>query len=132
MADSKKGNLWLNLGWGAIILFLTPIAAIVICFTVIGIPLGLITLALYGIALYLSQIPVALCIGRTIIKRSRETESKSMQVGAFAAGLAILAVLRAIPFIGFFIWLAAALFGLGTLVTSKKSLRLENSVKAST
>ena len=125
MSDSIRNNTWQTLGWGALILFVTPIAAIIVCFTVVGIPIALIALALWGIALYLSQIPVALCIGRLIIRRSREVESRGLQIGALAAGLAILAVLRLIPFLGFFIWLATALFGLGSLVTSVRRLRVE-------
>ena len=125
LADAIKTNPLSSLGWGALLLFVTPLAAIVVCCTVIGLPVGLIALALYGIAIYLSQIPVALCIGRLIIGRSRLVESRGMLVGALATGLAILAILRAIPVIGFIVGLATALFGLGALVASQIKLRAE-------
>lgn len=117
-ADSIRKRPWLSLGWGALILFATPIAVIVACITIVGIPLGLIALALYAIAIYLSQIPVALFIGRWIIGRFRGVESRAILVGALALGLAIISLLKLIPYFGFVIGLATVLFGLGTLVVS--------------
>lgn len=118
IAESIRTGPWLSLGWGAVILFATPIAAIIVCVTVIGIPAGLIALALYGMGIYLSQIPVGLFIGRWIIGRFREVESKAILVGALAAGLVILSLLRLIPYVGFFIGLAVVLFGLGAVLVS--------------
>jgi cytoskeletal protein CcmA (bactofilin family) len=114
-ADAIRHRPLPSLGWGAVLLFATPVAAIVVCFTVIGLPIGLITLALWGIALYLCQIPVALFLGRLIIRRATETEAKGLQIGALAVGLVILVVLRIVPYLGFVIWLATSLFGLGSL-----------------
>ena len=125
MAGSIRTNPWQSLGWGALILFATPVAAIIVIATVIGLPVGLIALALYGIAIYLSQIPVALLIGRLIIRQSRELESKGLMVGALALGLAILLILSLIPFVGWLVWLFTAMFGLGTLVTSVRRFRAE-------
>jgi len=112
-------------GWGAMILFLTPIAALIVCFTIIGIPMGLITLALYGIALYLAQIPVGLFIGRWIIGRFRLVESKAIMVGALAVGLAILKLLSLIPYFGFFVGFVVVLFGLGAIVAAERKRRAE-------
>jgi cytoskeletal protein CcmA (bactofilin family) len=118
MADTIKTKPWWSLGWGAIILFGTPIAVVVVCITIVGIPLGLIALAFYGIAIYLSQIVVALFIGRWIIGYFAKTDSRGVMVGALALGLAILCLLRLIPYAGFFIGLAAVLFGLGAALVS--------------
>jgi len=118
MADTIRNKPWWSLGWGAIVLFATPVAAIVVCITIIGIPLGLIALALYGIAIYLSQIPVALFIGRWILGYFSKTDSRAVMVGALALGLAILCLLRMIPYVGFFIGLVAVLFGLGAALVS--------------
>lgn len=125
VADSVRTKPWPSLGWGAVILFATPIAAIIVCFTVIGIPVGLIALAVYGIGIYLSQLPVALLIGRLILRRLTEVESRGLLVGALALGLVILVILRLIPFLGFWIGLATALFGLGAVVVSERRLRTQ-------
>ena len=71
IAESIRSRPGASAGWGALILFVTPIAAIIVCITIIGIPVGLIALALWGIAIYLAQIPVGLFIGRWIIGRFR-------------------------------------------------------------
>jgi hypothetical protein len=122
-ADSIRNKPWASLGWGAVILFATPIAAILACFTVIGIPLGLIALVLYAIAIYISQVFVSLFIGRWIIGRFREADSKAIMVGALASGLVIITLLELIPFLGFWIGLAVALFGLGAVLVSETTSR---------
>jgi hypothetical protein len=120
MALSVQVKPWQSLGWGAVILIVTPIAAIIVMCTVIGLPLGLIALALYGIALYLAQLPVALLIGRLIIKQNRELGSKGMMIGAMALGLFLLSLVRLIPFIGWIAGLLTIVFGLGTIITSSR------------
>jgi len=112
-------------GWGALIVFVAPLAALLVCFTIIGIPVGLIALALYGIALYLAQIPVGLFIGRWIIGRFRVVESKAIMVGALAVGLAILKLLSLIPYFGIVVGVAVAIFGLGAVVAAERKRRAE-------
>ena len=110
-------------GWGAIALFLTPLAAIVLCITVIGLPIGLIALALWTILLYIAQIPVAIFIGYLILGRSRALEGKGFMIGCLALGLLLIALVKLIPFVGFFIGLAVALFGIGAyLMVDRKML----------
>ena len=125
IAESMRIRPGASAAWGALVLFVTPIVAILVCFTIVGIPLGLITLVLWGIGLYLAQIPVALLIGLLIIRRSREVERKGIMIGALALGLAILALLGLIPYLGFFIGLVVALFGLGAVVVSERRRRAE-------
>jgi len=118
MADSIRTKPWPSLGWGALVLFVIPIAAIIVIITIIGLPVGLIALVLYGIAVYLSQIPVGFLIGRLIIRRNGEIESRGLMIGALALGLAILLVLGLIPYIGGLVMLLTIIFGLGSLVVS--------------
>jgi len=119
-------------GWGALIVFVAPIAAVLVCLTIIGIPVGLIALALYGIALYLAQIPVGLFIGRWIIGRFRVVEGKAIMVGALAIGLAILKLLSLIPYFGFVVGLAVVIFGLGAVVAAERKRRAEAGKAGST
>ena len=88
-------------------------------------PVGLIALALYGIAIYLSSIVVALLIGRLIPGRFREVDRKVMLIAALAIGLVIFAILKLIPVAGFFIGLLIVIFGLGSLVASRVGLHRE-------
>jgi cytoskeletal protein CcmA (bactofilin family) len=118
-------------GWGALIVFVTPIAAVLVCLTIIGISAGVIALVLYGIGLYLAQIPVGLLVGRWIIGRFSVVESKAAMVGALALGLVILKLLSLIPYFGFVIGLAVVIFGLGAIVAAERKQRAEAKAAAS-
>jgi hypothetical protein len=74
-------------------------------FTVIGIPLALVSLVIWGVLLYLSQIPVALIIGWLILTRGKETTSTGLLIGALALGLFILHLIGLIPVFGWIFWL---------------------------
>jgi cytoskeletal protein CcmA (bactofilin family) len=126
MQSVVQKNPWQTLGWGALILIATPIAAIIIMITVIGLPLGIISLLLWGIALYLSQIPVALLLGRLILRQNRKLDSTGIVIGALALGLLVLIILRLIPIIGWIVGLLVIVFGLGTLITSIGKMRFES------
>jgi hypothetical protein len=125
VAAALRYKPWLSLGWGAIILFATPVAAIITLITVVGVPVGLIGLTLWGIAIYLSQIAVGLFIGHWIISYFSKVESRGILIGALALGFAILTLLKLIPYIGFPLWLATVLFGIGAMVLSENTLRAE-------
>jgi len=107
----------LSLGWGALLFFITPIAAFVVMVTIIGLPLGIISLLVWGILLYLSQIPVAILIGWLILSRRRTNHSYGFTIGMLALGLAILYIISAIPIFGWIMWMLVMIFGLGSLVT---------------
>jgi cytoskeletal protein CcmA (bactofilin family) len=130
VAESIRTRPGASAAWGALVVFITPIAAILVCITIVGIPLGLIALALWGIGLYLAQIPVGLLIGRLIIRRFRGMERRGILIAALALGLVILKLLELllglipVPLLGFFIWLViVALFGLGAVVVSERRRR---------
>ena len=91
-----------------------------------GVPVGLIGLTLYGIAIYLSQIAIGLFIGYWIISSFSKVESRGILVGALALGFAILTLLKLIPYIGFPLWLATVLFGIGAMALSVKTLRAKS------
>jgi len=125
VTESIRTRPWASLGWGAIILIFTPIAALIVCITIIGLPLGLITLVLYSIAIYFTQLFAGLLIGQLIIDSSKRVETKAALVGALALGLAILSLLKLIPYLDNVIGLATVLFGLGAILVSERKLRAE-------
>lgn len=125
ITQSIRTRPWPSLGWGAVLLIVTPIAALIVSITVIGLPLGLITLALYAVAIYITQLFIGLLIGQLIIGSFKGVETRAALIGALALGLAILTLLKLIPYAGFFIGLAAVLFGFGAILVSERQLRAE-------
>jgi hypothetical protein len=104
---------WLCLGVGLIPLFLLPIVAFVILFTLIGIPLSLLMFMVWIIALMLSTIAVSYAIGLRILQPA--VENLGMSILALLLGMVITTVLFNIPFIGWLFSLLAVIIGLGAL-----------------
>lgn len=130
VAATLKGKPWLGLGWGAIILFATPLAVLVTFITIIGIPVGVVGLITYGILIYLSQVAVGLFLGYWILGSfgDNRVETRGALIGALAIGLAILTLLKLIPFIGFALWLATTVFGIGAIILSFRKTGAETPV----
>ena len=122
LGDVMKRQPGRSAAWGALALVVTPFAAVVLMVTVIGLAAGLIGLALWGMAIYLAQIPVGLLIGRLVLRRSGVQRPKRAMLGALALGLAVLAVVSLIPVAGFIIGVAAVLFGMGSAVVMAKGI----------
>ncbi len=92
----------------------TPIAAILAAITLIGLPLGLATLAVWGLGLYLAKIVVAVFLGRTLLREDVQTGS-SLAVVLFL-GLVIVDVAVNLPYVGAVINVLLTLIGLGMLL----------------
>jgi len=97
---------------------LTPILAAVLMMTVIGIPLGVLLLALYLMSLYVARIYVMACAGQQLVAWS----SRPIQLSwAFVSGLVLYTVLKLIPIVGAFVSLPAVLFGTGATVLANRT-----------
>ncbi|MFW6138337.1 MAG: hypothetical protein ACOC7U_04105 [Spirochaetota bacterium] len=123
MSDALSRKAGSSAGWGAVVLFGAPVAAGAACATLVGIPLGIIILLLYGIALYISHIPVSFFIGKLIFGRFRSVENKGIMFVSFLIGLVILRLIRFIPVIGWVAAFAVVLFGLGAMVVAERTRR---------
>jgi len=106
-----------NLLWGLLFLIITPIVAVVLLITIIGIPLSLILLAIYIIILYISRIYVGLWVGQYVLKKlKKETRFKVLTM---ALGLLIVIIGVNLPIIGIFIHLIIILLGIGAIVLTE-------------
>ena len=112
-----SGSPWASLGLGFALFVGVPVAATIlfgIGLFVGGWWLGLVTLALYSIALLLSFVVAGLFLGRWILSRTGLGEVH--RVWALLLGLAILTLIGLVPFLGPLTAFVALLFGLGALV----------------
>ncbi len=114
ITDLMQAKFWPSLGWGAVILFLTPIIIIILLFTLIGIPLALIMGALWLIAVGLSKILAAILAGRYLIEKFWNKQKDSMFL-AMILGVLLLWIICLIPVIGFAVAFVVTLWGLGGL-----------------
>lgn len=99
-------------GIGFLALVATPIAAVILVITVVGLPIAFIAFGLWLIALYLAHIVVARHVGEMIAP----TGSRTGTALPLLIGLAIVIVAVNLPFIGGILSILITLVGLGALV----------------
>jgi cytoskeletal protein CcmA (bactofilin family) len=105
------GSGWRSLGLGFAVLAGVPVAIIIACITLVGIPLGLMLFALYLAAIYLAKIWVGAFLGRMLLKPAENTD-RDWLVGLLL-GLLILTVIGFIPYVGGLVRLGVVCLGLG-------------------
>jgi hypothetical protein len=111
---ATAGDLARTLGVGFLVAVATPFALVLIAITLLGIPLALIGLVGFLVSLYLSFILIAALIGTQVT--GQRGEGWRPFALALLAGLAVLAVGSAIPFLGTPLRIIVMLTGLGLLV----------------
>jgi len=119
ITDLMLNKIGSSFGWGILALLLTPIIIIILLITIIGIPLSLILLALWLIALYVSKILVGILVGRSLLTNLWQKQKDSL-ILAMIIGTIISYIIFAIPFIGSFVALLAMLWGLGGIILALK------------
>lgn len=117
ISDMVSVKPFKNLLWGLIFLIITPIVAIVLLITIIGIPLSLILLAIYIILIYVSRIYVAFWIGLYVLKKMN-IEMK-FKVLTMALGLLIVIIGVNLPIVGIILHLLILLIGLGAITLAE-------------
>lgn len=91
-----------------------PVAAVLLCITIVGIPLGILTFVLGAIGLYLSKIVIAQIIGRAVF---RAPQGPPHYAATLIAGLVIIIVAINLPFIGGVANFVMTLVGFGIIVS---------------
>jgi hypothetical protein len=91
-----------------------PVAALLVCFTVIGIPLGVLTFIVGAIGLYFSKAVIAQIIGRGLLRDRMPPPHYALTL---FVGLALVIVAINLPWIGGLANLALTLVGFGVIVS---------------
>ena len=101
------------IGFGALALVSTPILAIIVCITIVGIAVALGGLLAWALALYASQVFVGAWLGEKLLGDGAGTAAL---LGRLALGLLVIRVAGNIPYAGGWIWFAVILWGMGAIV----------------
>ena len=102
------------LGFGAFLI--VPVGAAVVMVTGIGLPVGIIAVLLFGMAVYVAKLPIAVWAGGRLLTRAGSTDPSPY--AAVAVGILVLYLLFAIPWLGGLFWFVATCLGLGAMVLS--------------
>jgi cytoskeletal protein CcmA (bactofilin family) len=108
------------IGWGALATLLTlPLAALLTA-TVVGIPLAVLLLGLFGALWYLAKIFAGLALGRWLLSKLNQAESPNTYA-AFVVGISVIYLLKIIPLINLLVGLAVLFAGLGGFMVSLRT-----------
>ena len=120
MADELRQRPWLTTLVGLVALTTIPVAAVLVMVTIIGIPIGLLAMALYAALLLVGYVWLAVVMGGLLLDR---VKPETAAVTAWRAGAAVLAVLvlalfTRLPFVGGFFVLVALVVGVGMVIAA--------------
>ena len=114
---SRPGN---SLLWGLILLIVVPLISLAICFTIVGLPLGIIGFALYFVYMYFAKVLAGVALGKMITDAFKW---KKMHLAWSALiGLAIFIGITAIPIIGWALGFLLVLGSFGALAKVKMEI----------
>ena len=119
-SDAMSTRPWWNLLVGLLAVAAAPIAAVVVCITVVGIPLGVLALVLWGAALMFSGVPVGMWLGRWLIALLG-SGGASPYLGLLV-GLVLLTLVGLVPYLGAITKSLTVLFGMGVYARAAKGL----------
>jgi len=100
-------------GVGLVALVATPIIAVLIAITMIGLPLGAFGLLLWLVSIYLAKVVLAQFVGARFLEAPGKPRHYTM---ALALGLALVIVVVNLPFVGGLLDFVLTILGLGMLV----------------
>ncbi len=112
VGDIAKGRDAKYFGVGLLILFLTPAMILTFLITIIGIPVALLILFTYILALGLSRVLTAIAIGRRVTAVYWKSLKHSLGWSAVIGIVVCWAVFK-LPVVGWFFTILAVLWGLG-------------------
>jgi hypothetical protein len=117
VASTLRNRFPLSLLLGFAMLVCTPVAAVLFMATIIGVPLGLATLALYPVLLLLAYVSTGMALGDWAAARWQFEFLSSQSGRVVAAVLGVLAVglLARLPWAGSIVMVVALLSGLGAI-----------------
>ncbi len=115
LTDKMLEKIPASLGWGFLIMFFTPVVALLLVITIIGIPLALILVGLWLIALFISNVLVGILVGRSILNNLWAKKKDSL-IWAMIIGVIIVNIVFAIPLIGWILGMISIWWGLGGIM----------------
>ena len=119
VTDNILERPWATLGWGLVLLILTPIVIILLLITLVGLPLAILTGLLFAIYLMLSKVVFGIALGRLINDKAKW---KLSLYWAAVIGIVVTDLIIFIPVIGWIFGFFTLLWSFGALMIASKEL----------
>ena len=108
-----------SLGIGFIAFICLPVVILIAFILILTIPLSMILLLAYLIALYIAKFYVSIWLGNLILRRGGRTDKSP--IPSMLLGLVIVYLVTAIPVLGTLVGIVIIFFGLGALLQRKET-----------
>lgn len=122
-------NPYKCLFYGFLIYVALPSAAIVLVLTIIGVPLSILLMLMWGIGMYIAWIVAGIAageyIGSMVSSRTRNNEKalkKQSAIMSLVMGMVLIHSLSALPYVGLVVSFLAVIWGMGGLWIVKARL----------
>jgi cytoskeletal protein CcmA (bactofilin family) len=116
-AEQTASKPWAVFSWGLVSLIVAPILALLLVFTIIGIPLMLILILAWILLLSVSTVFSGHALGRLIIQQGKtKLTAGRLRLASLALGLFVLGIGYLLPIIGTITGLLAVTFGVGSML----------------
>lgn len=113
----RPGATW---ALGAVILLIAPVLCLLLLFTLIGIPVAIVLFFAYLLALLFGTLATAYLLGQHIVSARSIQHPTWRNVLTLTVGLFILSMAMLTPWIGWFICVLVAMWGLGGIALQCK------------
>lgn len=118
--EKEHSTSWIK---GAVFLIVTPVAALVLMCTIVGIPFALVGMMLYVVLLLMGRLCVAWWIGKHLSPHTSKKLTRMQTIMTFVVGYFILSVLVSLPWIGWLLSLLAGVWGVGGILHLRSQMR---------
>ena len=118
-----QNQFWKNMGIGLLSIIVSIITSIILMVTIIGIPLGIITLFASIVLIYLGQLSFAFYLTQKMAKIAFDQEHNRITTALLLfISILLLSLVELLPVIGGLIKVGLTLVGIGTVITAKREL----------
>lgn len=102
---------------GLVILCVTPVAALLLCFTLIGIPFALVGMLMYALMILIAHMWTGYWIGNKLLHDTHVHNERLNTILLFVVGLFMISAASQAPFIGMLVSIVAVIIGIGALTS---------------
>ncbi len=113
ITDIMHAKPWPSIGWGLIVSIVAPIAAFIVCITIIGLPLGIIMFAAWLLSLCIGSIVFGVMFGRWLMKKFDKAPEQPSLMWPMVIGIVVSSIIFTIPVLGWLLCMIATLWGIG-------------------
>lgn len=125
VAEDWRERFGWSLLWGFVALVCIPVAALVLVLSIVGIPIALLALLLYGALLLVGYTASGIAIGLWALGRWRpvDQERSGWRLASVALAVLLLALAVSLPFVGGFVAFVAVMAGIGAIAQLLRAKR---------